>query len=210
MPNKKYKGEKSMKNIMITGAAGFIGANFAELMVRKYEGKYNFVIFDKLTYAGNIENLKNIKDKITFVKADICDFDKVMETYKKYNIDSVVHFAAESHVDNSIKKRNWNMYIDNTYSLNGECRLMSFNDILSIAGNNSLRSINAYYWLSSATNNSNGLQCIYSNGGVTGSRNICYGIRPVVTLKAECLFQNVNDENTMTHNTQETAWNLVI
>ena len=92
-----------MKNIMITGAAGFIGANFAELMVKKYEGKYNFVIFDKLTYAGNIENLNNIKDKITFVKADICDFDKVMETYKKYDIDAVVHFAAESHVDNSIK-----------------------------------------------------------------------------------------------------------
>ena len=49
-----------MKNIIITGAAGFIGANFAELMVNKYEGKYNFVIFDKLTYAGNIENLNNI------------------------------------------------------------------------------------------------------------------------------------------------------
>lgn len=92
-----------MKNIMITGAAGFIGANFAELMVNKYEGKYNFVIFDKLTYAGNIENLNNIKDKITFVQGDICDFDKVMETYKKYDIDAVVHFAAESHVDNSIK-----------------------------------------------------------------------------------------------------------
>ncbi len=92
-----------MKNIMITGAAGFIGANFAELMVNKYEGKYNFVVFDKLTYAGNIENLNNIKDKITFVQGDICDFDKVMETYKTYAIDAVVHFAAESHVDNSIK-----------------------------------------------------------------------------------------------------------
>ena len=92
-----------MKNIMITGAAGFIGANFAELMVKKYEGKYNFIIFDKLTYAGNLENLKNIKDKITFVQGDICDFEFVKETYKKYNIDAVVHFAAESHVDNSIK-----------------------------------------------------------------------------------------------------------
>lgn len=92
-----------MKNIFITGAAGFIGANFAELMVKKYEGQYNFIIFDKLTYAGNIENLNNIKDKITFVQGDICDFDKVMETYKKYDIDTVVHFAAESHVDNSIK-----------------------------------------------------------------------------------------------------------
>ena len=92
-----------MKNIMITGAAGFIGANFAELMVKKYEGKYNFIIFDKLTYAGNLENLKNIKDKITFVQGDICDFDFLKETYEKYNIDAVVHFAAESHFDNSIK-----------------------------------------------------------------------------------------------------------
>ena len=92
-----------MKNIMITGAAGFIGANFAELMVKKYEGKYNFIIFDKLTYAGNLENLKNIKDKITFVQGDICDFDFVKATYEKYDIDAVVHFAAESHVDNSIK-----------------------------------------------------------------------------------------------------------
>jgi dTDP-glucose 4,6-dehydratase len=92
-----------MKNIMITGAAGFIGANFAELMVKKYEGKYNFIIFDKLTYAGNLHNLDNIKDKITFVQGDICDFEFVKETYKKYEIDAVVHFAAESHVDNSIK-----------------------------------------------------------------------------------------------------------
>ncbi len=92
-----------MKNIFITGAAGFIGANFAELMVKKYEGKYNFVIYDKLTYAGNIHNLDNIKDKITFVQGDICDFDKVLDTYKKFDIDAIVHFAAESHVDNSIK-----------------------------------------------------------------------------------------------------------
>ena len=92
-----------MKNILVTGAAGFIGANFAELMVKKYEGKYNIIVFDKLTYAGNIHNLDAIKDKITFVQGDICDFDFVMETYKKYDIDAVVHFAAESHVDNSIK-----------------------------------------------------------------------------------------------------------
>ena len=92
-----------MKNILITGAAGFIGANFAELMVKKYEGKYNFIIFDKLTYAGNMHNLDSIKDKITFVQGDICDFDFVKSTFEKYEIDSVVHFAAESHVDNSIK-----------------------------------------------------------------------------------------------------------
>ena len=92
-----------MKNILVTGAAGFIGANFAELMVKKYEGKYNIIVYDKLTYAGNMHNLDNVKDKITFVKGDICDFDTVMETYKKYSIDGIVHFAAESHVDNSIK-----------------------------------------------------------------------------------------------------------
>ena len=92
-----------MKNIMITGAAGFIGANFAEHMVKRYDGIYNFVIYDKLTYAGNMHNLDNIIDKITFVKGDICDFDEVMNTLKKYKIDAIVHFAAESHVDNSIK-----------------------------------------------------------------------------------------------------------
>ena len=92
-----------MKNIMVTGAAGFIGANYAELMVKKYDGVYNIIVYDKLTYAGNLHNLDSIKDKITFVQGDICDFDKVMETYKKYDIDAVVHFAAESHVDNSIK-----------------------------------------------------------------------------------------------------------
>ena len=72
-------------------------------MVKKYEGKYNIIVFDKLTYAGNLHNLDNIKDKIIFVKGDICDFEFVKETLKKYEIDAIVHFAAESHVDNSIK-----------------------------------------------------------------------------------------------------------
>ena len=91
-----------MKNILVTGAAGFIGSNFAELMVRKYP-EYKIVVLDKLTYAGNLENLNNIMDKIEFVKGDICDFDFVKNVYEKYEIDAVVHFAAESHVDNSIK-----------------------------------------------------------------------------------------------------------
>lgn len=90
------------KNILVTGAAGFIGANFAEYFVNKYP-EYNIVVLDKLTYAGNIDNLKKVEDKITFVKGDICDFDFMLEVYKKYNIDGVIHFAAESHVDNSIK-----------------------------------------------------------------------------------------------------------
>lgn len=91
-----------MKNILVTGAAGFIGSNFAEFMVNKHPD-YNIIVFDKLTYAGNMDNLKKVQDKITFVKGDICDLDKVLETFEKYNIDAVVHFAAESHVDNSIK-----------------------------------------------------------------------------------------------------------
>ena len=91
-----------MKNILVTGAAGFIGANFAEYFVNKYP-EYNIVVLDKLTYAGNIHNLDNVKDKITFVKGDICDFDFVSEVFKKYDINGVIHFAAESHVDNSIK-----------------------------------------------------------------------------------------------------------
>ena len=91
-----------MKNILVTGAAGFIGSNFAEYMVEKHP-EYNIIVFDKLTYAGNLANLKKIENKITFVQGDICDLEFVTETFTKYNIDSVVHFAAESHVDNSIK-----------------------------------------------------------------------------------------------------------
>ena len=91
-----------MKNILITGAAGFIGSNFTEFIVNKHPN-YNIVAYDKLTYAGNINNLKKVRDKIVFVQGDICDLEKVTETFRKYNIDAVVHFAAESHVDNSIR-----------------------------------------------------------------------------------------------------------
>jgi len=90
------------KNILVTGAAGFIGANFAEYFTNKHP-EYNVIVVDKLTYAGNMENLKNVEDKITFIQADICDFEKMKEIFTKYEIDGVIHFAAESHVDNSIK-----------------------------------------------------------------------------------------------------------
>ena len=93
-----------MKNILITGGAGFIGSNFVNLMVKKYGDKYNYIVYDKMTYAANIENLKPSEGKDTLVKADICDLEKNIETLKKYEIDAVVHFAAESHVDNSIKR----------------------------------------------------------------------------------------------------------
>ena len=89
--------------ILITGAAGFIGSNFVEFMIKKHP-EYEYVILDKLTYAGNMNNLNNVIDKITFIKGDICDLELVTEIFKKYQINAVVHFAAESHVDNSIKE----------------------------------------------------------------------------------------------------------
>ena len=93
-----------MKNILITGGAGFIGSHLVRLLVNKYS-KYKIYNLDKLTYAGNLENLKDIenKDNYTFIKCDICDSKKVSQIFKKYNIDSVVHLAAESHVDRSIQ-----------------------------------------------------------------------------------------------------------
>ncbi len=90
------------KNVLVTGAAGFIGANFAEYFVNKHPD-YKVVVVDKLTYAGNMNNLKKVQDKIEFEQADICDFEKMKEIFKKYDINGVIHFAAESHVDNSIK-----------------------------------------------------------------------------------------------------------
>ena len=91
-----------MKNILVTGAAGFIGAKFVEYFVNKHPD-YKVVVVDKLTYAGNMANLDKVKDKISFEKADICDFEKMKEIFDKYDINGVIHFAAESHVDNSIK-----------------------------------------------------------------------------------------------------------
>ena len=91
------------KNILVTGAAGFIGSNFVEYFKNKYP-KYNIIVLDKLTYAGNIHNLDKVIDKIIFEKGDICDFENVKKIFEKYNINGVIHFAAESHVDNSIKR----------------------------------------------------------------------------------------------------------
>ena len=91
-----------MENILVTGAAGFIGSNFVEYMIN-HEKEKNIVVLDKLTYAGNLQNLKKVMDKITFIKGDICDFELIKEILNKYKINGIIHFAAESHVDNSIK-----------------------------------------------------------------------------------------------------------
>ena len=92
------------RNILITGGAGFIGSHVVRLFVTKYPD-YRIVNLDKLTYAGNLENLRDIEDRpnYRFEKADICDFDTVCELFRRYDIDGVIHLAAESHVDRSIR-----------------------------------------------------------------------------------------------------------
>ena len=93
-----------MKNYLITGATGFIGANFLKYILNKHKDIF-VVILDKLTYAGNLKNIENeLKDKrVEFVKGDICNNELVENIFSKYDIDYVVNFAAESHVDRSIE-----------------------------------------------------------------------------------------------------------
>ena len=92
-----------MKNILVTGGAGFIGSNFVKYMLETYE--YNIINIDSLTYAGNLENLKEVENNphYTFVKGDIRDREILDAIFKEHNIDTVVNFAAESHVDRSIE-----------------------------------------------------------------------------------------------------------
>lgn len=90
--------------IVITGGAGFIGSHVVRLFVNKYPD-YHIINIDKLTYAGNLANLDDIKDRpnYTFLKADICDFETILQTLRRYDVDGIIHLAAESHVDRSIK-----------------------------------------------------------------------------------------------------------
>ena len=92
------------RNIMITGGAGFIGSHVVRLFVNKYP-EYRIINLDKLTYAGNLANLKDVEDRenYVFVKADICDYGTIKSLMAKYGIDGIIHLAAESHVDRSIK-----------------------------------------------------------------------------------------------------------
>ena len=94
-----------MRNLMITGGAGFIGSNFCRLLLERHPD-YHAVVYDKLTYAGNPDNLKDIAERFAgryaFVQGDICDPAAVRETVKAHTIDTIVNFAAETHVDRSI------------------------------------------------------------------------------------------------------------
>ena len=94
-----------MRTYLVTGGAGFIGSNYIHYMFDKYGDEIRIINVDKLTYAGNLENLKDIESRAnyTFVKADICDKEAIAKIFEENDIDRVVHFAAESHVDRSIK-----------------------------------------------------------------------------------------------------------
>jgi dTDP-glucose 4,6-dehydratase len=94
-----------MRNILVTGGAGFIGSNFTRYMLRLY-ADYSVVVYDKLTYAGNLENLKDVAQdfagRYAFVRGDICDADKVRAVVREHHIDAIVNFAAATHVDRSL------------------------------------------------------------------------------------------------------------
>lgn len=94
----------SQRNIIITGGAGFIGSHVVRLFVNNYP-HYNIINVDKLTYAGNLANLKEVEDRpnYKFKRLDICDFEDLYQLFQDENIDGVIHLAAESHVDRSIK-----------------------------------------------------------------------------------------------------------
>lgn len=94
-----------MRTYVVTGGAGFIGSNYIHYMFGKYGDEIRIINIDKLTYAGNLENLKDVenRDNYTFVKADVCDSEAISRVFEENDVDRVVHFAAESHVDRSIR-----------------------------------------------------------------------------------------------------------
>lgn len=96
---------RAMRTYLVTGGAGFIGSNYIHYMFKKYDNEIRIINVDALTYAGNLENLKDVekRDNYTFVKANICDKEAISKIFAENDIDRVVHFAAESHVDRSIR-----------------------------------------------------------------------------------------------------------
>ena len=95
-----------MQYLMVTGGAGFIGANFTLYMLEKYP-QYQVVVYDKLTYAGNLDNLRSVQDnpRYHFVHGDICDADKVEQTIQKYDIDTIVTFQEDFQLKEIVTKR---------------------------------------------------------------------------------------------------------
>jgi len=92
-----------LKNLLVTGGAGFIGSNFVHHVLGKY-AEYRVVVYDKLTYAGNLDNLRDVADdpRHTFVQGDICDAEQVDQVMQEHDIDTIVNFAADTHVDRSL------------------------------------------------------------------------------------------------------------
>ncbi|MCX6782110.1 MAG: dTDP-glucose 4,6-dehydratase [Candidatus Magasanikbacteria bacterium] len=120
-----------MMKILVCGGAGFIGSNFIHHILEKHP-HYEVVNYDKLTYAGNLDNLKDIENKLeystryTFIKGDICDYKLLAEVVEKYKIDHVINFAAETHVDRSIFGDCSDFVMTNTYGVLMLCNLVRY------------------------------------------------------------------------------------
>jgi len=104
------------RNILITGGAGFIGSNFIPFFLEQHQDIF-IINLDKLTYAGNLQHLKEIENnnRYKFIQGDICDVDLVSSIFDDYQITDVIHFAAESHVENSV--RNQKRLINSIYNV---------------------------------------------------------------------------------------------
>lgn len=128
----------------------------------------------------------------------------------QYILSGIKNSSVSNDFFDNITVRKWDMYENPEFSKNINTHICSYEEITNIETNNNLRNINVYYWLPYANAHTQLYRVRDIIATIAGDYKKNCGIRPVVTLKAECLFQNVNDENTSTHDTQETAWNLVI